>query len=161
MPSDTPPEKCDPEKVDIGLLLFPNTHCAWVTSVCTGSLLLGAAGLLQGYRATSHWLSLDQLALLGAEPVEERIVIDRNRVTGAGVTSGIDFAIFLTAKLCGEAVARATQLRIEYDPAPPFGSGSPKTAAPALVAALSGQARPRQEAREAATRAAAKALGIG
>jgi cyclohexyl-isocyanide hydratase len=145
----------------LGFLKAQAEHCAWVTSVCTGSLLLGAAGLLRGYRATTHWLSLDLLALLGAEPIAERIVIDRNRVTGAGVTSGIDFALFLTAKLRGDAVARAIQLMIEYDPAPPFGSGSPKTADPALVASLAGRARPRQEAREAATRAAAQALGIG
>jgi len=99
-----------------------------VTSVCTGSLVLGAAGLLQGYRATSHWGSIDQLALLGAEPVSQRVVRDRNRITGAGVTSGIDFALTLVAELCGDAVARAIQLQMEYDPEPPFNSGSPRTA---------------------------------
>lgn len=99
-----------------------------VTSVCTGSLVLGAAGLLQGYRATSHWGSIDQLALLGAEPVSQRVVRDRNRITGAGVTSGIDFALTLVAELCGDAAARAIQLQMEYDPEPPFSSGSPRTA---------------------------------
>lgn len=101
-----------------------------VTSVCTGSLVLGAAGLLQGYRATSHWSSIDQLALLGAEPVSQRVVCDRNRITGAGVTSGIDFALTLVAELCGDPVARAIQLQMEYDPEPPFSSGSLRTAAP-------------------------------
>jgi cyclohexyl-isocyanide hydratase len=95
-----------------------------VTSVCTGSLVLGAAGLLQGYKATSHWSSLDQLALLGAEPVQQRVVRDRNRITGAGVTSGIDFALNVVADLYGCEVAEAIQFQMEYDPAPPFASGS-------------------------------------
>lgn len=95
-----------------------------VTSVCTGSLLLGAVGLLQGYKATSHWSSLDQLALLGAEPVQQRVVRDRNRLTGAGVTSGIDFTLNVVADLYGREVAEAIQFQMEYDPAPPFASGS-------------------------------------
>src|SRR5260221_6548393 len=107
----------------------------FVTSVCTGSLVLGAAGLLRGYRATCHWLSLDQLALLGATPIAERIVMDGNRITGGGVTSGIDFALFVAAQLFGEGVAQEIQLGIEDDPAAPFNSGSPRTADPALVAA--------------------------
>jgi cyclohexyl-isocyanide hydratase len=134
--------------------------CRFVTSVCTGSLVLGAAGLLRGYRATCHWLSLDQLALLGATPVAERIVMDRNRITGGGVTSGIDFALFVAAQLFGEEVAKEIQLRIEYDPAPPFNSGSPRTAEPALVAALSARLKDRQEARRVVTKAAAHALGL-
>jgi len=134
--------------------------CRFVTSVCTGSLVLGAAGLLRGYRATCHWLSLDQLALLGAIPVAERIVRDRNRITGGGVTSGIDFALFVAAQLCGEDVAKEIQLRIEYDPAPPFDAGSRRTAAPALVAALSARLKDRQDARRAVTREAARALGL-
>ena len=134
--------------------------CRFVTSVCTGSLVLGAAGLLRGYRATSHWLSLDQLALLGAIPVAERIVRDRNRITGGGVTSGIDFALFVAAQLFGEEVAKEIQLRIEYDPAPPFNAGSPRTADPALVAALSARLKDRQEARRAVTKEAARALGL-
>ncbi|WP_416413799.1 DJ-1/PfpI family protein [Pantoea sp. App145] len=100
----------------------------WVTSVCTGSLVLGAAGLLQGYRATSHWGSLDQLSLFGAAPVQERVVRDRNRITGAGVTSGIDFALTVAEELLGRAAAENIQLQMEYDPAPPFHSGSPRSA---------------------------------
>ncbi len=144
----------------LGFLRKQAETCRFVTSVCTGSLVLGAAGLLRGYRATCHWLSLDQLALLGAEPIAERVVMDRNRITGGGVTSGIDFALFLAAQLFGEDVARGIQLRIEYDPAPPFDSGSPRTAAPALVAALSTELKDRQAARRAVTQKAARALGL-
>lgn len=108
--------------------------CPWITSVCTGSLVLGAAGLLTGYRATSHWSSIDQLALLGALPVEERVVRDRNRLTGAGVTSGIDFALQLVEILAGVEVAQSIQLQMEYDPEPPYAAGSPKVAPQALLA---------------------------
>jgi len=108
----------------------------FITSVCTGSLVLGAAGLLEGKRATCHWAAIEHLALLGAIPVRERVVVDGNVVTGAGVASGIDFALELAAILDGEAVAREIQLQIEYDPDPPFDSGSPATAAPETVAAL-------------------------
>jgi cyclohexyl-isocyanide hydratase len=101
----------------------------YVTSVCTGSLLLAAADLLKGHKATSHWLALDTLKRLGAEPVAERVVVDRNRVTGAGVTAGIDFALTLAAKLKDEKYAKAVQLMMEYDPQPPFPKeGTPKTA---------------------------------
>ena len=96
----------------------------WVTSVCTGSIVLGAAGLLDGYRATSHWATRPQLALFGARPVDERVVIDRNRVTGAGVTSGIDFGLTLVQKLRGTEYAQITQLLSEYDPRPPLDAGS-------------------------------------
>jgi cyclohexyl-isocyanide hydratase len=99
-------------------------RAAYVTSVCTGSLVLAAAGLLTGYRATCHWLSLDQLALFGALPVAERVVFDRNRVTGAGVTSGIDFALALVVHLFGEERAQKVALSMEYDPKPPF-AGAP------------------------------------
>ncbi|HKA88134.1 MAG TPA: DJ-1/PfpI family protein [Haliangiales bacterium] len=105
----------------------------WVTAVCTGSLVLGAAGLLRGYRATTHWLSLDLLPLVGAIPIAERVVVDRNRVTGGGVTAGIDFGLRLAAELAGEAVAQRIQLVLEYDPAPPFAAGSPRTAPAAVV----------------------------
>lgn len=98
----------------------------WVTSVCTGSLILGAAGLLRGYRAGCHWNWREHLALFGAEPVAERVVFDRNRVTGGGVTAGIDFALALTAAIRGEAHARVVQLSLEYDPAPPFDAGTPE-----------------------------------
>jgi cyclohexyl-isocyanide hydratase len=100
----------------------------YVTSVCSGALLLGAAGLLRGYRATTHWMSLDLLHLFGATPVAERVVRDRNRITGAGVTAGIDFGLVLAAELCGASVAQGIQLAIEYHPSPPFDSGSPRTA---------------------------------
>jgi cyclohexyl-isocyanide hydratase len=106
----------------------------WVTSVCTGSLILAAAGLLRGYRAATHWAWRDHLALFGAEPVAERIVFDRNRVTGGGVTAGIDFALALTAAIRGEAHAKAVQLSLEYDPAPPFDAGSPEKAGERLAA---------------------------
>ena len=130
----------------------------YITSVCTGSLVLGAAGLLQGYRAACHWMSLDQLALLGATPVAERVVRDRNRISAGGVTSGIDFALVLAAELCGEEVAKAIQLAIEYDPAPPFDAGSPKAAGPELVARVTALATERQRKRLQQTEAAAARL---
>jgi transcriptional regulator GlxA family with amidase domain len=105
----------------------------WTTSVCTGSLVLGAAGILEGKRATSHWAYLERLREFGAEPVEERWVIDGKVVTAAGVAAGIDMALALTAEAVGEDVAKAIQLGIEYDPAPPFDSGSPAKARPELV----------------------------
>jgi cyclohexyl-isocyanide hydratase len=108
-----------------------------ITSVCTGALILGAAGLLQGYRATTHWRYRDLLSLLGAQPVAERVVIDRNRITGAGVTSGIDLALVVASVLFGEEIAQAIQLGIEYDPQPPFQGGSPKSADPRLVKSVS------------------------
>jgi cyclohexyl-isocyanide hydratase len=106
----------------------------WVTSVCTGSLILGAAGLLRDYRAATHWAWREHLALFGAEAVAERVVVDRNRVTGGGVTAGIDFALRLMAEVRGEAHARLVQLSLEYDPQPPFDSGSPERAGEELVA---------------------------
>jgi cyclohexyl-isocyanide hydratase len=106
----------------------------WVTSVCTGSLILGAAGLLDGYRAACHWAWRDHLASFGAEPAAERVVFDRNRVTGGGVTAGIDFALALAAAVRGEEHARLLQLGFEYDPAPPFDSGSPGSAGEERVA---------------------------
>ena len=105
----------------------------FVTSVCTGSLVLGAAGLLRGYRATCHWMSLPQLELMGAIPVQGRVVFDGNRVTGAGVTSGIDFALALMAQIHGDDRAKAVQLGMEYDPRPPFREGSPAAADQSLI----------------------------
>ena len=111
-------------------------QASWVTSVCTGSLVLGAAGLLRGKRATTHWSVLDHLALLGAIPVAERVVTDADTITGAGVSAGLDFALTVAARLHGEEVARRIQLQIEYDPAPPFAAGSPEKAGEATTAAL-------------------------
>jgi transcriptional regulator GlxA family with amidase domain len=105
----------------------------WTTSVCTGSLLLGAAGLLQGKRATTNWIVLDALREFGAEPVGGRFVEDGKVVTAAGVTAGIDMALHLVAREVGPEVAQAVQLGIEYDPDPPFDSGSPEKAAPEIV----------------------------
>jgi cyclohexyl-isocyanide hydratase len=117
-------------------------HCRYVTAVCTGSLVLAAAGLLRGYRATTHWLSIDRLAQFGAIPVSERVVIDRNRMTGGGVTAGIDFALALMALLSDETTARSTQLQMEYAPAPPFADGNPASADQGLVAAMRERLRP-------------------
>ena len=113
------------------------TEARYVTSVCTGSLVLGAAGLLRGYRATTHWRYLDLLALLGAQPVTERVVSDGNRVTAAGVSAGIDLGLALAAQTAGEETAQQIQLMIEYDPQPLFSSGSPVSADPALTARVS------------------------
>jgi putative intracellular protease/amidase len=113
----------------------------WTTSVCTGSLILAAAGLLDGRRATSHWLALEELARLGAQPVEERVVFDGKLVTGAGVSAGIDMALSLAARIAGDTVAQAIQLGIEYDPQPPFNAGSPATAPAEVVALLRGRSR--------------------
>jgi len=132
--------------------------CRFVTSVCTGSLLLGAAGLLQGYRATCHWASLDQLTALGATPVAERVVVDGNRITGAGVTSGIDFALAVVLRTAGESTAKRIQLQMEYDPAPPFAAGSPAGAGPEVTAQLLERIRSFQERRRAVTLRAASAL---
>lgn len=132
----------------------------WVTSVCTGSLILGAAGLLRGYRATTHWASRDHLAMFGAEMVPERVVVDRNRVTGGGVTAGIDFALTLMAEIRGADFARLVQLSLEYDPAPPFDAGSPDKAGPEIVAAYERRAAQVAPDRAATLRAAAAALGF-
>jgi cyclohexyl-isocyanide hydratase len=129
----------------------------YITSVCTGALLLGAAGLLQGYRAATHWLAMDLLPILGAEPVHERVVVDRNRITGGGVTAGIDFGLVVAAELCGRNVAERIQLTMEYNPAPPFTSGSPASAALALVEdARAAASRNREQRRQIAQRAAAR-----
>ena len=132
----------------------------YVTSVCTGSLVLGAAGLLKGRRATSHWAALDHLGLLGATPVSEKVVVDGNVVTGAGVTSGIDFALQLAAILESEQVAREIQLGIEYDPAPPFNSGSPKTAAPDVLQNVRGKLAALSEQRRATASKVGHKLGV-
>ena len=113
----------------------------WTSSVCTGSLVLAAAGLLDGKRATSHWLALDELGRLGAIPVAERVVFDGKVVTAAGVSAGIDMALTLAARVAGDQVAQAIQLSIEYDPQPPFDAGSPQRAPAALVERLRASSR--------------------
>jgi len=113
----------------------------WTTSVCTGSLILGAAGLLDGRRATSHWLALEELGTLGAEAVGERVVFDGKIATAAGVSAGIDMALSLAERIAGREFAEAVQLAIEYDPQPPFDSGSPQKAPAELVAALRSRSR--------------------
>lgn len=128
-------------------------QAAYVTSVCTGALLLAAAGLLAGYRATTHWLSLDLLGQFpGVEAVSERVVQDRNRVTGGGVTAGIDFALTLVADWYGTEKAQEIQLILEYHPQPPFAAGHPSVAKPAVVAAARAGAAPMLEARREAVR---------
>ncbi len=131
----------------------------WVTSVCTGALVLGAAGLLRGYKATTHWAWHDMLPLFGAEPVQARHVIDRNRATGGGVTAGIDFALALMARIAGEDTARAVQLALEYDPAPPFDAGSPAKAGEALVGVYTRRADRLAPTRKADLIASAHRLG--
>ena len=113
----------------------------WTTSVCTGSLVLAAAGLLQGRRSTCHWLALDQLPAFGAEPTLERVVFDGKYVTAAGVSSGIDMGLTLAAKIAGDEIAQAIQLGIEYDPQPPFDAGSPEKAPAPIVEFLRSSSR--------------------
>ncbi|GAB7539926.1 DJ-1/PfpI family protein [Burkholderia sp. 22PA0099] len=123
----------DPET--LAFMRDRGARAKYVTSVCTGSLILGAAGLLDGYKATSHWSVRHVLAEYGAIPTEARVVHDRNRVTGAGVTSGLDFGLTMVAELRDRTYAECSQLLIEYDPEPPFNSGSLQTAPPAVAEA--------------------------
>jgi cyclohexyl-isocyanide hydratase len=132
----------------------------YVTSVCTGALVLGAAGLLQGYEAATHWMSAEQLPLFGAKPVARRIAVDRNRITGGGVTAGIDFGLYLASQLAGEEAACRIQLFLEYDPEPPFTSGSPGTAPAAIVKSVREWGAAMIERRWAASRRAAERLKL-
>lgn len=116
------------DKEVLAFLADKGRTARFVTSVCTGSLILGAAGLLEGYKATSHWATRDVLKELGAVPTKGRVVVDRNRITGGGVTAGIDFGLQIAALLRSPDYARAIQLYLEYDPAPPFQAGSPEKA---------------------------------
>ncbi|KAF1011711.1 MAG: Isonitrile hydratase [Pseudomonas fluorescens] len=138
--------------------LVTQSHTArYLTSVCTGSLVLGAAGLLRGRRATTHWAYHDLLAPLGAIPVQERVVRDGNLFTGGGITAGIDFALTLAAELYSEAAAQLVQLQIEYAPAPPFNAGRPETAPPhVLEEAHKRTAESRRVRAEIVARAAAR-----
>jgi cyclohexyl-isocyanide hydratase len=129
----------------------------YITSVCTGSLVLGAAGLLQGYRAATHWTAMEFLAAFGATPTKTRVCVDRNRVTGGGVTAGIDFALTLVSILINRQAAEAIQLRLEYNPAPPFNAGSPDTAPPEILALMKEKIAAAQARRgDAIHRAAAR-----
>ncbi|MBV9559124.1 MAG: DJ-1/PfpI family protein [Bradyrhizobium sp.] len=129
----------------------------YITSVCTGSLVLGAAGLLKGYHAATHWSAMDMLPAFGAIPEKTRVCIDRNRVTGGGVTAGIDFALRLVSILVDRPTAEAIQLRLEYNPAPPFDAGSPDTAPAGVLAQISERIAPfKQRRAEAVARAAAR-----
>jgi cyclohexyl-isocyanide hydratase len=143
---------------DAAVLDFLRARAArarWITSVCTGALVLGAAGLLVGYRATTHWLSLPLLAEFGATPTAARVVVDRDRITGGGVTAGIDFALTVAAQIAGPEVAQRIQLLLEYDPAPPFDAGHPDRAPAAVVDGVRAAMAPLQQARrEQAQRAA-------
>ncbi|MEV0698125.1 DJ-1/PfpI family protein [Saccharopolyspora sp. NPDC050389] len=123
----------DEELVSWLAAVHPNT--TWTTSVCTGSLLLAKAGILTGKRATTHWTVREVLGELGAEVVTDRVVFDGKVVTGAGVSAGIDMGLRLASELWGEDVAKMIQLMLEYDPQPPFDTGSPEKADPALLAA--------------------------
>jgi cyclohexyl-isocyanide hydratase len=131
----------------------------YITSVCTGSLVLGAAGLLQGFRAATHWSAMDYLEKFGATPTKTRVCVDRNRVTGGGVTAGIDFALTLVSLLVNRTTAQAIQLRLEYNPAPPFNAGSPDTAPAEILALMKEKIAPGLVRRgEAIDRAAARLL---
>jgi len=125
------------------------TQARYVTSVCNGALLLGAAGLLDGYRSACHWMWRDYLRCFGAEPIAQRIVRDRNRISGGGVTAGIDFAFALAAELAGEETARMIQLALEYDPQPPFDSGTPERAGEERVGRMRAMLAERMQGAEA------------
>ncbi len=133
----------------LGWLRVQAEHARYVSSVCTGSLVLGAAGLLRDRRATSHWASRDLLSMFGAIPTAGRVVRDGNLFTGGGVTAGIDFALTMVAELAGAEAAQAIQLQIEYAPAPPFDAGTPESAPPAVLAAVRQAGAPMRDTREA------------
>ena len=133
------------DKETLDFLIEKSKTAKYMTSVCTGSLILGAAGLLKGYKATSHWTTLDVLKEFGAIPTAERVVQDRSRITGGGVTAGIDFGLTLAAKLRNRTTAEAIQLYLEYNPQPPFNSGSPKTANAEAKNFIGGMSRPMAE----------------
>ncbi|HXX69100.1 MAG TPA: DJ-1/PfpI family protein [Polyangiaceae bacterium] len=139
-----------PLMTDVAALAFLREHGArarWVTSVCTGALVLGAAGLLAGYEAATHWAFMDLLPMLGAKPVRRRVVVDRNRVTGGGVTAGLDFGLRLAAAMAGDDLAKSIQLGLEYDPEPPFHCGHPDVAEPAILARVRASFDERYRAR--------------
>lgn len=122
----------------LNFLARAGSTARYITSVCTGSAILGMAGLLEGYRAATHWAFYEPLEALGIEPSHERVAVDRNRITGGGVTAGVDFGLTVIAELKGRDAAEFTQLALEYDPQPPFNAGHPRTARPELVEMISG-----------------------
>lgn len=132
----------------------------FVTSVCTGSLILGAAGLLKGYKATSHWVTRDILQELGAIPTEGRVVVDRNRITGGGVTAGIDFGLKIAAMLTNDTYAKAIQLYLEYDPEPPFDAGTPEKAPPVVNQFLNEMFAGLKETAKATAKRVSKNVGF-
>jgi cyclohexyl-isocyanide hydratase len=144
------------DEIVLSFLRTQAEHARFVGSICTGSLVLGAAGLLRGKQATTHWAWTDLLTPLGAIPTKGRVVRDGKFMTGGGVTAGIDFALTMVAELAGQEVAETIQLGIEYAPAPPFNAGSPDTARPELVAAVRARmAGLRAQREDRITRAAA------
>lgn len=138
---------CLRDEVLLQFLRQQGEQARYITSVCTGALILAAAGLLEGYQATTHWLSVDLLRQFGVEVRNERVVMDRNRITGAGVSAGIDFALSLAEALCGQTTAEAIQLMMEYQPLPPFESGHPSKADAEVVRQVEMAAAPYQEER--------------
>jgi len=141
----------------LDFLRTQDRHARYVTSVCTGALVLAAAGLLRGHRAATHWLAMDLLPILGVQPIYERVVVDGKYITAGGVTAGIDFGLKIAAELRGEHVARKVQLMMEYNPHPPFNSGSPDTADPKLVEEVAQErAGVQEQRREIVERVAAK-----
>jgi cyclohexyl-isocyanide hydratase len=146
----------DPETLDF--LRKQAAGARYVTSVCTGSLVLGAAGLLKGYKSACHWAWRDMLKDFGATPVAERVVRDRNRISGGGVTAGIDFGLTVAAELAGEEVAKSIQLVLEYDPQPPFDSGSPEKAGAERVKRIYERMAPLLQSRRKAKAEAAARL---
>lgn len=142
----------------LGFLRKQAANAKYITSVCTGALVLGAAGLLKGYRATTHWSALEALPMFGAEISRERVCVDRNRFTGGGVTAGIDFALTLVAEMFDRPTAEAIQLRLEYNPAPPFNAGSPDTAPPEVLATMNQRIAPAKASRMEKVRTAAARL---
>ena len=145
----------------LGFLRKQAAGAKYVTSVCTGSLILGAAGLLQGYKSACHWAWREFLPAFGATPVNARVVKDRNRISGGGVTAGIDFALTVVAEVWGEDVAKQLQLGFEYDPQPPFDCGSPERAGPEMTAFAKKRLEGLMSEREIVNTAAAKRMAAG
>jgi cyclohexyl-isocyanide hydratase len=146
---------------DEDMLAFLRKQAAgakYITSVCTGSLVLGAAGLLKGYRAATHWTAMEFLEPFGAIPTQTRVCVDRNRITGGGVTAGIDFALTLVSILVDRKTAETIQLGLEYNPAPPFNAGSPETAPADVLASMKERLSATQPRRSEAMRRAAARL---